>query len=258
MCAWALNTSCPPFCPLEPCASARLTWGQCTWRRWFLAWWWNCRRSWNPGMMHAFTEPQHLPVSVDVYFVVLPLHTHQTPKLFSSIAEGNLPSVLECLPDGQCADVCDSSGLSALYAAVIREHPDIACALIRAKATHRRLHGATPGFWHCQCWISRWLLGWFKSNTCWRQNCCLYFLKILWKMCLWLTPGSADDHSSSTPSTPSSVDRMAEDMMRVDASPGAGSVRARVLNFSLLFFAIKFQLLCKFSRLSCLGIGSLT
>lgn len=94
----------------------------------------------------GFTEPQHLPVSVDLCFVVLPLHTHQTPKLFSSIAEGNLPSVLECLSDGQCADVCDSSGLSALYTAVIREHPDIACALIRAKATHRRLHGATPGF----------------------------------------------------------------------------------------------------------------
>ena len=106
----------------------------------------------NPDMMHAFIGPQHLPASVDVCFVVLPLHTHQTPKLFSSIAAGNLPSVLECLSDGQCADVSDSSGLSALYTAVLRQHPDIACALIRARANPLTSGDAGDSILHLVCW----------------------------------------------------------------------------------------------------------
>ena len=63
------------------------------------------------------------------------------------------------------------------------------------------------------------------AHGCWL----LYFYDTVNSVFVIVTPGSADGHSSSTPSTPSSVDRMVEDMMRVDASPVAGSVGARAL-----------------------------
>ena len=51
---------------------------------------------------------------------------------------------------------------------------------------------------------------------------------------VFVKSGSANDHSSSAPSTPSSVDRMVEEMMGV--SPGAGGIhRTRSTNDSHCF-----------------------
>ena len=70
------------------------------------------------------------------------------------------------------------------------------------------------GFWHCQPWISRWLLGRSDpEHSIFSRYCENVFVK----------SGSANDHSSSAPSTPSSVDRMVEEMMGV--SPGAGGIQ---------------------------------
>ena len=79
------------------------------------------------------------------------------------------------------------------------------------------------GFWHCQPWISRWLLGRCDpEHMLAAKIVLLYFFKILWKMCLW-NQVLQTDHSSSAPSTPSSVDRMVEEMIGV--SPGAGGIQ---------------------------------
>lgn len=155
MCARALNTFCPSFCPFEACASWRLPCQSHTWRCrlfawcWDHRWGWNCAVSgnslgllslplplrqeshgqsmaqsfvaehfqtspfavhinWNSDTTHAFIEQQSLAAIVDVYVVVLPLHTHHTQNLFRSMS------------DGQCADV----SILPLYTAVAERHPD--------------------------------------------------------------------------------------------------------------------------------------
>ena len=47
---------------------------------------------------------------------------------------------------------------------------------------------------------------------------------------VFVISGSANDHSSSAPSTPSSVEEMVEDMLGVNASPGAGGMQMNKLD----------------------------
>ena len=43
--------------------------------------------NWNSDTTHAFIEQQSLAAIVDVYVVVLPLHTHTTRKIFSGACQ---------------------------------------------------------------------------------------------------------------------------------------------------------------------------